>query len=156
MRRAAGLVCALAMLCGCNFVGEWEQNPALVRSKANLAGGAVVYAYLAVKPEAKAGAAHLREVVQAVKAVVASFPDEGFMVFLSDVNKKLERVMTGDAAAFLPSAKLLASVLLETLQQKADRNHWFDDKEAVTGILSSFLSGADEALVLVAYVKPDN
>jgi hypothetical protein len=155
MRNSIATMSILVLLmCGCNAIEEWENNPALVRSKAELAGGAAVYTYFSIKPDAKAGVEHLREVIKAIDGVVLSFPDEGFMVFLPDVNKKLEEVMKGDAAIYLPPAKLLASVLLESLQQKAEKDHWFDDKEAVSDILSAFLGGADDALA--AYVvKPD-
>ena len=155
MRNAVALFSVLAMLtCGCNIIDEWETNPALVRSKAELAGAATIYTYMAVQPEAKKGAEHLREVIKAIDGVVLSFPDEGFSVFLPDINKKLDEVMTGEAAPYLMPAKLLASVMLESLQQKADKDHWFDDKEAVSDILSGFLGGADDALA--AYVvKPD-
>ena len=151
----AALSCLLALaLCSCgSVIQEWEDNPALVRSKAELAGSATVFTYLSVKPEAKAGAAHLREVVKAVRSVVVTFPEQGFSMFLPAVNAKLEQVLTGDAAVYLPAAKLLASVLLDSLQQKADKDNWFDDKEAVSDILSAFLSGADSALA--AYVTPD-
>jgi hypothetical protein len=154
MRTTLLPVAAFALLvCSCNPIEEWEQNPALVRSKAELAGGAVVYTYFSAKPEAKAGAKHMRVVIQSIEGIVDSFPTEGFNTFLPEVNKKLEELMTGEAAVYLPPAKLLASILLETLQQKAEKDHWFDDADAVSDILSAFLSGADDAMA--AYVKPD-
>jgi len=154
MRLMLTLPIVLAMLtCSCNVIDEWETNPALVKSKAELAGAATVYTFFSIKPDAKPGAKHLREVVTAINGIVSSFPSEGFAVFLPDVNKKLDEVMTGEAAPYLPMAKMLASVMLDSLQQKAEKDHWFDDKEAVADILSGFLSGADDALE--AYVVPD-
>ena len=154
IRTQTVLVSVVALLLvGCNPITEWEQNPGLVRSKAELAGGATVFTYFAINTEAKAGAVHLREVVKVVAGIVDSFPSEGFAVFLPDVNKALETMMTGAAAEYLLPAKLLASVMLESLQHKADKDHWFDDKNAVADILSAYLSGVDAALV--AYVKPD-
>lgn len=154
MRHTVAVLSALAMLaCSCNVIEEWETNPALVRSKAELAGGAVVYTYFSAKPEAKAGAKYMREVIEVIEGVVDSFPSEGFNVFLPGVNKQLEKLMKGEAAVYLMPAKLLASIMLESLQQKAEKDHWFDDRDAVSDILSAFLSGADGAMA--AYVQPD-
>ena len=155
MRETAVAIVVLAMLtCSCNVIEEWETSPALVRSKAELAGAAMVYTYFAADPKAKAGAKHMRETIKVIEGVVDSFPAEGFNVFLPEVNKKLEEVMTGEAAVYLMPAKMFAGILLESLQQKAVKDHWFDDVNAVSDILSAFLSGADGAMA--AYVQPDS
>jgi len=147
-------VLLVGLLCGCNPIVEWENNPALVRSKAELAGGATIYVYFSIKPDAKAGAEHLRNVIKAIDGTVTSFPAEGFPVFLPEVNKKLEEVMKGDAATYLAPAKLLASILLESLQTKAEKDHWLDNEAAVSDIVSAFLGGADDALAMYV-VRPD-
>jgi len=144
----------VGMLGGCTTLVDWENNPALVRSKAELGGAATVYVYFNIKPEAKVGVEHLREVIKAIDGVITSFPAEGFSVLLPEVNKQLTKVMKGDAAIYLGPAKLLAGILLESLQTKAEKDHWLDNELAVTDIVSAFLGGADDALAMYV-VKPD-
>lgn len=156
MRGVIGLVSLLAMLfCGCAPDAEWEENPSLVLSKAELAGGAVIFTYFGALPEARAGAKHLKEVVTVLEVAAKSFPADGFVSLIPGVEKTLEANMGGDAEMYLPTAKLLVSVLLNSLQQKAEQEHWFDDTDeaAVTGILAAFMKGAGDAIA--AHAVPD-
>ena len=151
--RMAAVLCALLIVTACNPLADWEDNPAQVRTKAEIAGGATVYAYFAIDKAAVKHAAGLREVVTVIKDVATGFPEAGFVALLPTVNEELQRRLVGEKAVYLLPARLLAQVLLEALQTKAETDHWLDSKDAVSDIISAFLSGADTALA--SYIPPD-
>jgi len=150
---SAAVLFALFMATACNPITDWEENPAQVRTQAEIAGGATIYAYFAIDQTAIKHAAGLREVVRVIEGVTSEFPKEGFASLLPIVDAELKRLLSGDKAAYLFPAQMLAQTLLEALQNKAEADHWLDSKDAVSDIISAFLSGANTALA--SYTSSD-
>ena len=147
------VLCALLVTTACNPIADWETNPAQIRTKAEIAGSATIYAYFAIDKDSVKHAAGMREVVKVIEGIATSFPEEGFVSLLPLVNKELKKLLTGDKSVYLPPAQMLARVLLEELQCKAEKDQWFEHADAVSDIIAAFLSGADTALA--SYVISD-
>lgn len=129
---------------------NYEENPALVRSQAEVTGSATIYAFFAASPEAVKHAKQLGIVITEIRNVLQGFPTEGFMALYPEVDKVLKEKLTGDNLVYLPLAELLTQTLLQSLQAQSEKAGWAEDAVAATDIVASFLTGADNALAIYA------
>jgi len=146
----AATLATLMMLTPMACFESYEENPALVRSQAEVTGTATIYAFFAASPEATKHAKQLGIVITEVRNVLQGFPTEGFMALYPEVDKVLKDKLTGDNLVYLPLAELLTQTLLQSLQAQSEKHGWADDTVAATDIVASFLTGADNALAIYA------
>jgi len=154
MSRLAPVVLMMCVA-GCNGTSavNWQENPARACMRAELAGNVAVATYFASNKDAGAEAQRIVNIIDTVKALIAKAPTElpsgGFMALMPVVEAKLRDVLTGDAQAFLPSARLLVLMLLQELQLRATEGHWLDaapeHTAVVVNMVESFLRGARDA-----------
>lgn len=133
---------------GC--IEQYEENPALARSEAEITGSAAIYAFYAANPDAQKGAKKLAETVATIRDVLQGFPAEGFMSLYPKIDEALKAKLTGENLVYLPLAELLTTTLLQALQVQAEKHKWADDATAATDIIAAFLTGADNALAIYA------
>lgn len=145
---AATFLVLLMFLSPVGCFEDYADNPALVRSQAEVTGTATVYAFFAASPEAAKHAKQMSIVIAATRNVLQGFPTEGFMALFPEIDKVLKSEITGDNLVYLPLAELLAQTLLQSLQAQAVKHNWAEDATAATDIIAAFLTGADNALAI--------
>ena len=120
-------VVAFLVVTGCGVITTWQENPARAKMQTELAGNVVMAAYFVSDKTADANAGSIVATIDAIKAVIAQAPNalpaESFTALMPAVDARLAEVLTGNDRAFLPSARLLALMLLQELQLKADAGH---------------------------------
>ena len=138
------------LLMPAGYIEQYEENPALVRSEAEITGSATIYAYFAANKDASKHADKLAVTVATIRDVLQGFPAEGFMALYPEIDKLLQAKLIGENLVYLPLAELMTQTLLQALQLQAEKHKWADDATAATDIIAAFLTGADNALAIYA------
>jgi hypothetical protein len=136
----------LCTVCGCDPVKDYADDPVLARSQAEMAGSLTVFAFFTASADARKHADEVGVAITAIHSVIKGFPAEGFMSLYPKVDEILKATNAGTNVTFLPASELLAQTVLQALQHQAEVHKWADKAEAVTDIVASFLTGADNAL----------
>lgn len=151
-------VIVLLVVTGCGAIANWQENPARAKVQTELAGNVVMSVYFVTDDTADKHARDIVATIDAITAVVAQTPTAlpaDFASFMPAIDARLGEVLTDNARAFLPSAHLLALMLLQELQLKADAGQWLaappENVRTVMEMVGAFFKGArDAAAVFVA------
>jgi hypothetical protein len=156
------IVVMLLVMTGCTATVNWQENPARARLQTETAGTLVIATYFAADKTASTHAGDIVATIDAIKAIIGqtptSLPVSGFATLMPTIDARLTELLTGDNSTFLPSARLLALMLLQELQLKADEGNWLAaapaDVSTVLDMINAFLKGARDAAAVFAVPAP--